>query len=215
MAITEREETKTQGKTRIQAINEARILDAAQEVFAEHGFRGATVDEIAARAEMSKPNLLYYFKTKELLYRAVLERTLVLWLAPLKDLDAANDPETEIRNYISRKLEASYRHPNASRVFAGEIQQGAPILMDYLRGELRDLVKRKAKVIEQWIAAGKLAPVDPVQLIFMIWATTQHYADFAVQVRAVTNRKSLTKKDFDDIDEAVSSILLRGILPRR
>jgi len=214
MATIEAQEANAQNKTRIQAINEARILDAAQEVFAEHGFRGATVDEIAARAEMSKPNLLYYFKTKKLLYRAVLERTLVIWLEPLKQLNAANDPETEIRTYISRKLEASYRHPNASRVFAGEIQQGAPVLMDYLRGELRNLVRRKTKVIEQWIAAGKLAPIDPVHLLFMIWATTQHYADFAVQIRAVTNRKSLTKKDFEDIDAAVSAILLRGILPR-
>jgi len=214
MATIEAQEANAQNKTRIQAINEARILDAAQEVFAEHGFRGATVDEIAARAEMSKPNLLYYFKTKKLLYRAVLERTLVIWLEPLKQLNAANDPETEIRTYISRKLEASYRHPNASRVFAGEIQQGAPVLMDYLRGELRNLVRRKTKVIEQWIAAGKLAPIDPVHLLFMIWATTQHYADFAVQIRAVTNRKGLTKKDFEDIDAAVSAILLRGILPR-
>ena len=214
MDIPERQGEKIQGKTRIQAINEARILDAAQEVFAEHGFRGATVDEIATRAEMSKPNLLYYFKTKKLLYRAVLERTLVLWLAPLKELEAASDPAAEIRNYIAAKLEASLRHPNASRVFASEIQQGAPVLMDYLHGELRSLVKRKAQVIEQWIADGKLAPVDPVHFIFMIWATTQHYADFAVQVRAVMNRKSLSKKDFAEIEEAVSSVLLNGVLPR-
>ena len=214
MATLEEPAERTTGKTRIQAINEVRILDAAQEVFAEHGFRGATIDEIAARAKMSKPNLLYYFKNKRVLYRTVLDRTLVIWLEPLRELDAANDPESEIRNYITRKLEASRRHPNASRVFASEIQQGAPVLMDYLRGDLRDLVKRKVLVIEQWIAEGKLAPIDPIQLLFMIWATTQHYADFAVQVRAVMNRKSLNKKDFEAIDDAVSTIFLRGILPR-
>ena len=214
MATLEEPAERTTGKTRIQAVNEVRILDAAQEVFAEHGFRGATVDEIATRAKMSKPNLLYYFKNKRVLYRTVLDRTLVIWLEPLRELDAANDPESEIRNYITRKLEASRRHPNASRVFASEIQQGAPVLMDYLRGDLRDLVKRKVLVIEQWIAEGKLAPIDPIQLLFMIWATTQHYADFAVQVRAVMNRKSLNKKDFEAIDDAVSMIFLRGILPR-
>jgi TetR/AcrR family transcriptional regulator len=214
MATLEEPAERTTGKTRIQAVNEVRILDAAQEVFAEHGFRGATIDEIATRAKMSKPNLLYYFKNKRVLYRTVLDRTLVIWLEPLRELDAANDPESEIRNYITRKLEASRRHPNASRVFASEIQQGAPVLMDYLRGDLRELVKSKVLVIEQWIAEGKLAPIDPIQLLFMIWATTQHYADFAVQVRAVMNRKSLNKKDFEAIDDAVSTIFLRGILPR-
>ena len=103
----------------------------------------------------------------------------------------------------------------SSRVFASEILQGAPVLEDYLSGELRALVKRKAAVIEQWIAQGRLAPIDPVHLIFMIWATTQHYADFATQVEAVLNRKALQKKDFQRIEEAVSGILLRGILPRR
>ena len=201
-------------KTRIQTINEARILDAAQEVFAEHGFRGATVNEIAARARMSKPNVLYYFKNKKMLYRTVLDRTLQIWLEPLAELDAANDPQIEIRRYIARKFEASRLNPNASRVFASEMLQGAPILADYLSGELRALVRRKSRVIKRWIAEGRLAPIDPVHLIFMIWATTQHYADFAVQVQAILNRKTLRKGDFKHAEDAVAAIILRGILPR-
>ncbi len=125
MTIVERELERANDKTRIQTINEARILDAAKRVFAEHGFRGATVDEIAQRAEMSKPNLLYYFKNKKALYRAVLERTLDSWLEPLRALDAAGDPETELRRYIARKIEASRRDPEASRVFASEMLRGA------------------------------------------------------------------------------------------
>ena len=207
MATVGRQSKAANGKTRIQTINEARILDAAKRVFAEHGFRGATVDEIAQRAEMSKPNLLYYFKNKKALYRAVLEQTLEFWLEPLRELDAANDPETELRRYIAGKIEAS-------RVFASEMLRGAPVLMDHLRGDLRQLVERKVAVVEQWIAEGRLAPVDPIHLIFMIWATTQHYADFAVQVRAVWGRKTLQKKDFERIDDAVSGVILRGVLPR-
>lgn len=214
MAPVGRQRKAASGKTRIQTINEARILDAAKRVFAEHGFRGATVDEIAQRAEMSKPNLLYYFKNKKALYRAVLERTLDVWLEPLRALDAAGDPETELRRYIASKIEASRQDPEASRVFASEMLRGAPLLMDHLRGDLRHLVERKVAVIEQWIAAGRLAPVDPIHLIFMIWATTQHYADFAVQVRAVWGRKTLNKKDFERIDDAVGGVILRGVLPR-
>jgi TetR/AcrR family transcriptional regulator len=63
-------------KTRIQLKNEGRILDAAQEVFATYGYHGATIDEVANRAGISKPNLHYYFKRKRELYLAVLRRTL-------------------------------------------------------------------------------------------------------------------------------------------
>ena len=70
--------------TRIQAANREIILDAALEVFSAFGFRGATVDQIARLANMSKPNLLYYFRRKEDIYVALLEHTLTDWLKPLK-----------------------------------------------------------------------------------------------------------------------------------
>lgn len=215
MAIAGLQREGANGKTRIQALNERRIMAAAEMVFAEHGFRGATVDEIARRAKMSKPNLLYYFKNKETLYRSVLERTLDIWLEPLAEIDAEQEPVSEIRRYIARKIEASRKNPNASRIFASEMLRGAPVLEDYLRGELKALVARKCAVIDRWIADGKLAPIDPIHLIFMIWATTQHYADFAVQVKAVWGKGALRKKEFDRIEEAVSAIILHGILPRK
>ena len=215
MAIVEPQRERANGKTRIQALNELRIMEAAETIFADHGFRGATVDEIAKAADMSKPNLLYYFNSKQALYRAVLEHTLEIWLEPLEAMDADKDPESEIRRYISRKVEASRRNPNASRIFASEMLRGAPVLGDYLRGPLATLVAKKCAVIEHWISDGKLAPIDPIHLIFMIWATTQHYADFAVQVKAVWGKSELGTKEFARIEEAVSGIVLRGILPRK
>ena len=169
-------------KTRIQARNEARILDAAQQVFAEHGFRGATVDQIAARAKMSKPNVHYYFKRKTDLYLAVLMRTLDIWLEPFRGLDPEGDPERELRRYISAKIRFSRENPTASRVFATEILQGAPHLTEILGGDLRQIVDRTVAVLEGWMDQGLLARVEPRHLIFSIWATTQHYADFECQV---------------------------------
>ena len=215
MAIVGRERERANGKTRIQALNEGRIMAAAETVFAEHGFRGSTVDEIAQAAHMSKPNLLYYFNSKEALYRAVLEHTLDIWLEPLAEIAAKRDPETEIRRCIARKIESSRNNPNASRVFASEMLRGAPVLGDYLRGPLKALVASKCTVIKRWIDDGKLAPIDPIHLIFMIWATTQHYADFADQVKAVWGKGELGTKEFERIEEAVSEIVLRGILPRQ
>ena len=176
-------------KTRIQSQNQALILDAALEVFSTYGFRGSTVDQIAAKCGLSKPNLLYYFKRKEDIYTAVLERTLALWLAPLQALDPEKDAVEELTRYITAKLELTFARPEASRLFANEILHGAPHVAPFLKGPLRELVATKAKVIRGWVKAGKLKPVEPEHLIFAIWAVTQHYADFAVQVEAVLGGK--------------------------
>ncbi|MDJ0684837.1 MAG: TetR family transcriptional regulator C-terminal domain-containing protein [Alphaproteobacteria bacterium] len=201
-------------KSRIRRRNEAKILDAAQDVFAERGFAGASVDEIAARAGMSKPNLHYYYRRKKDVYQAVLLRILTIWLDPLEELNPAADPQSELRRYIHLKLDASRRHPTASRVFATEIIQGAPILQDYLAGPLRRLVARKADVINAWIAQGKLRPIDPYHLIFTIWAATQHYADFAPQVRAVLGIDDVSEGVFDRAEESLCGLLFDGLTPR-
>jgi TetR/AcrR family transcriptional regulator len=100
-------------QTRIQQVNRRLILDAALDVFSLHGFRGSTVDQIAAKAGMSKPNLLYYFRRKQDIYAAVLESTLDEWLAPLEALDPDGDPIEELRRYISVKLALSADRPGA------------------------------------------------------------------------------------------------------
>ena len=200
-------------RTRIRARNEDKILDAALEIFADHGFKGATIDQIATRAGMSKPNLLYYFRRKRDLYLAVMERTLDMWLQPLGAIRADGDPAQEIRAYINRKLEISKTRPTASRLFANEIIQGAPLLTPILRGSLREIVDEKAAVIAGWAKAGKIADVDPYHLIFVIWAVTQHYADFAAQVEAVAGGRLSDPEFFRETETAIDQILLRGILP--
>ena len=202
-------------KTRIQLRNEARILDAAQDVFATYGYEGSTIDEVADRAGISKPNLHYYYKRKKDLYLAVLRRTLEIWLIPLRELDRNGDPALEIGNYIAQKVDLSRKFPAASRVFANEIVQGAPFLKGYLRKELRAVVKRKAAVIQHWVDQGKLTPVDPYHLIFLIWAATQHYADFAPQVKAVMNVPRMTQGHFRKIEQSLSRIILQGVLARK
>jgi TetR/AcrR family transcriptional regulator len=200
-------------RTRIRARNEDKILDAALEVFADCGFKGATIDQIATRAGLSKPNLLYYFRRKKDLYLAVLERTLDMWLEPLRAIRADGDPAEEIRAYINRKLEFSKLRPTASRLFANEMIQGAPLLKTILQGDLREIVDEKAAVIRGWAKAGRIADVDPYHLIFVIWAVTQHYADFASQVEAVVGGRLSDPKFFRETEAAIDHILLRGILP--
>ena len=201
--------------TRIQRKNRKAILDAALAVFSEHGFRGSTIDRVAERAGLSKPNLLYYYPSKEAIYVAVLEETLALWLEPLKALDPDGDPIDEIGRYISAKLEMSRLRPDASRLFANEILNGAPAIGAFLSGPLRDLVDEKATIIERWIGDGRLAAVDPRHLIMMIWAVTQHYADFDAQVGAVLGENASSEQRFDDAKRATMSVILEGLRPRR
>ena len=202
---------RTRRRTRIQEEKEEKILDAALEVFSTWGYRGATVDQIAALAGMTKPNLLYYFRRKEDIYLAVLKRTLEMWLTPLEHLSADGDPAAEITAYIDRKLEMSRDNPKASRLFAMEIMQGAPVLGPVLRGRLKALVDEKAAVIEGWIGEGRLAPIDPRHFIFMIWATTQHYADFDTQIRDVLGPDTDRPEHFDTARATLEQVLLRGI----
>ncbi|MEM8732536.1 MAG: TetR family transcriptional regulator C-terminal domain-containing protein [Pseudomonadota bacterium] len=181
--------------TRIQTKNRNAILDAALDVFSNKGFGGATLDDIAAGAGLSKPNLLYYFETKETIYLALLEGQLDTWLDPLRALDPDGEPLDQLLDYARRKLELSRDHPRESRLFAHEIIQGAPRIAHILSGDLKALVDAKTAVIDGWITQGRIAPVPPMHLIFSIWALTQHYADFDAQIRAVSDAA-------DPLDEA-------------
>jgi TetR/AcrR family transcriptional regulator len=199
-------------KTRIQIQNEGLILDAALEVFSAYGFRGSTVDQIASRCGLSKPNLLYYFRRKEDIYVAVLERTLDDWLEPLRRIDAAGEPIEELTRYVSAKIRLSRERPEASRLFANEILHGASAIGNFLKGPLKKLVDDKAAIIAGWMAEGKLARIDPHHLIFAIWATTQHYADFDVQVRAVLGNRPVSLKT---AETTLVTLLVEGLRPRQ
>jgi TetR/AcrR family transcriptional regulator len=205
---------KTQRRTRIQEEKEERILEAALDVFSVRGFRGSTIDEIADAAGMSKPNLLYYFRTKEAIHRLLIDRVLSTWLEPLRAFDATGNPQSEIQSYIRRKLEMARDFPRESRLFANEILQGAPHIEDELKGPLKELVDEKAEVIRAWTRAGKIARCDPYHLIFSIWSTTQHYADFDVQVRAVLGQDHAGEGRFEDAARFLEQLFLDGLMVR-
>ena len=190
--------------------NETLILGAGERVFARAGFNGATMAAIADEAGLPKANLHYYCGSKLDLYRAVLARTLHDWLAPMDTLVAGADPRAALQAYIRAKMAMSAQRPDASRVFANELLHGAEVVGELMRTELRDAVRNKAAVIDGWIAAGRMAPVDATHLFFTIWAATQTYADFEVQVRAVLGRELLTARDHQRATEHVVTLMLRG-----
>ncbi len=197
-------------KGQIRKSNENRILGAAEKVFAGAGFGGATMAAIATASGLPKANLHYYFGSKDVLYRAVLARTLSDWLAPAQGITADADPRAALEQYIRVKMALSAQRPDGSKVFANEMLHGAPVVKTILKTELRPLIIEKSAVIQGWIDAGRMAPVDATHLFFTIWAATQTYADFDVQVCAVLGRKALSSKDHARATEHVVSLLMRG-----
>lgn len=196
-----------QKKTRIQQRREKLVLDCALDVFASYGFHGATIDQIAAKADLSKPNVLYYFKSKEDIYLTLLQRTLEGWLDPFIAIKVEDDPMTVLTAYVNSKMDMSFENPLPSRLFAIEMLNGAPQMKDAMRTSLRAIVDEKAAILQTWMDQGKLKQVDPHHLIFSIWSVTQHYADFAVQIECLLD----TPPNRTVAKDAVLEILLGGL----
>lgn len=191
--------------------NEQAILEAAEKVFAEAGFGGATMQLIADMAMLPKANLHYYFATKEELYRKVVARIFEIWLHAADAFDNAPGPVEGIGAYIEAKMEISRQHPDGSKVWASEVMHGAPVIQDYLETTLRDWTAGRAAAIQRWIDEGKMADVDPRHLLYMIWATTQHYADFGHQIETLNDGRPLSEKQWRAAKESIKAIVLRGV----
>jgi TetR/AcrR family transcriptional regulator len=183
--VTDAATSSTKAPSRIQQRNRILILDAALEVFSRHGYRGATLDQIAKQAGLSKPNILYYFGGKEDIHVTLLNQLMKAWLDPLKEMNPNGDPIKELLGYVHRKLDMALELPRESRLFANEILQGAPRMGPHLLADLKPLFDEQSRVISNWMDAGKIARCDPGHLLFSIWATTQHYADFAAQTEVL------------------------------
>lgn len=201
---------KPRAKAGIREANASLILQAAERVFARRGFSGATMAEIAEQAGLPKANVHYYFGSKKALYRALLDQTLQDWLGPLQGMQPDADPRTAIETYVREKMRLVQTRPDASRVFANELLHGAPEIKEVLRTHLRELLLEKTAVIEGWVQQGRMAPVDATHLFFTIWAATQTYADFEVQVRSVLGRPRLTRADHERATRHVVDFVLRG-----
>ncbi|CFB66877.1 TPA: HTH-type transcriptional regulator RutR [Yersinia enterocolitica] len=207
-------EIKPSRRSKAGAAKRQLIMTAALDLFSLYGIHGTSLDQVAERADVSKTNLLYYFPAKEALYIAVLKDILAIWLAPLKALQADQQPIDAIRHYIALKLAVSRDHPQASRLFCLEMIQGAPLLKQELAGELKTLFEDKVLIIRRWMDDGLIADVEPQHFIFMLWATTQHYADFSAQIEAISGKNLSDKEFFQQTVASVQQLVIGGIARR-
>ena len=199
-------------KTRIQRENERKIVAAATELFGRHGLRGATLDQIAQNADLSKQNLLYYFPSKKALYQVALGDVLDKWMMPLNALDPNGSPREQLGNYIDQKMKLSRDYPHASRMYALEVIDGGNNIVSQLEGRFAEILTKKKRVLSHWIKTGQIRKVDPVHLLFMIWAATQHYADFEAQVRSLSSKTLQDASFYRSARRTVKDIIFGGVL---
>lgn len=188
------------------------ILIAAEELFARHGFQGVSMADVAARVGISKQNLFYYFPTKEALYRSVLDGVLDEWLQWMVGLaDSTEDPATALRAYVRAKLRYSRERPSGSRVYANEIISGAPFYAREIEARVVPALRAQVATLTRWAEAGQVTLVDPVHLMFVLWAATQTYADFSRQMELVMGKPALDDRDFQAAEELVTHLVLRTL----
>jgi TetR/AcrR family transcriptional regulator len=195
----------------VRAENERALIEAAEWIFAERGFGGATTAAIAERAGVPKANLHYYFVTKEALYRAVVARVLTAWLGAAASFDESDDPAPALTAYIAAKMDLAREMPLASRIWSAEIMRGAPIIQDFLDTTLTEWVAAREKAVKRWIAAGKLRAIDAKVLFYMIWATTQQYANAAHEMTTLNGGRPLDDGAFERAKAQIIATILSGV----
>ncbi|WP_245807517.1 TetR/AcrR family transcriptional regulator [Cognaticolwellia beringensis] len=190
--------------------NKAIIFDAAKKEFVTYGFKGASIKRIAERANIARANIHYYFKDKTDLYQQLLSNIIAVWNRDYDTLNVDNDPKEVLSAYIRAKVMHSKNDPDASRIFASELIHGAPVLNEYLNNDFKVWLNSKVMIIESWVKQGLIDPVNPHHLLFLIWSSTQHYADFNVQVVAALDKEAMSDDDFEDVVTSLTQIILKG-----
>ncbi len=193
----------------IGAKNKQKILVAAEKAFATYGFKGTSVQQIADEAELPKTNILYYFKSKQGLYVAMLQDIMSLWNSRFDQVTEDDDPAESLADYIADKMTMSRTHPQASKIFAMEVLNGAPYLNKFFSNEHVAWMEGRVAILNSWIAQGRMTAVDPLYLLFHIWACTQHYADFSAQITSLRG-KTMKRADFDEATRQLVQLILSG-----
>jgi TetR/AcrR family transcriptional regulator len=190
--------------------NKALIFNAAKKEFVTYGFKGASIKRMAERANIARANIHYYFKDKTDLYQQLLSNIIEVWNRDYDTLNADTEPKQALSDYIRAKVMHSKDDPDASRIFASELIHGAPVLNEYLNSDFKVWINSKVVVIESWINQGLIDEVKPHHLLFLIWSSTQHYADFNVQVVAALSKESMSDEDYEAVVTSLTQIILKG-----
>ena len=191
---------------------EAAICTEAEKQFAQFGFEGTSLEQIAQALSLSRHNLLYYYPSKDALYRTVLDAVLDDWLGRMAGIVTGADPDAALREYIAAKLRYSRERPAGSQVFAREVMAGAPRFRDAIEARVLPALNADVKTFERWARAGLVRKLDFRHLMFTIWASTQAYADQSAQYAILLGKPALDAKDFKAAEGVIAGMVLGSLL---
>lgn len=187
------------------------ILTEAERQFARFGFEGVSLDSIAAALDLSRQNLLYHWPSKEDLYRAVLDSVMGEWMASMSAIADAVEPETAIHAYVDVKLRFSRERPSGNAVFTREIMAGAPRYQDVLLAQVMPLLHADVARFERWADEGLIRRIDFTHLMFLIWSSTQAYADLGPQFSLYMGKPALDEEDFERARVLLTDVIWRSL----
>ena len=181
--------------------------------FAQYGFEGASLENIAAALGLSRHNLLYYYPSKEVLYRVVLDEVLREWLERMAGIVSGTDPQAALREYIAAKLRFSRERPAGSQVFAREVMAGAPRFRDAIEGQVLPALNADVQTFERWAREGRVARLDFRHLMFCLWGSTQSYADLGPQFALLLGKPQLEAGDFTAAEQLIFAMVWGALAP--
>ena len=155
MAVDEGKPVDHERRQRDPERTKLEILEVATQEFADRGFAGARVDEIAARTRTTKRMIYYYFGSKELLYIAALEKAYEAIRITEQSVDIENlDPVAAVRKLAELTFDRHEANPNFSRLVSHENTQRAKFIN--ADGGFPGLDRPVIKMLQNALVQGRL-----------------------------------------------------------
>jgi len=192
-----------------------RILDAARSEFAQRGFPGARLQDIAERAGLTHPTLLYHFKSKEKLYAAVIEQAMLDWAAMTSAaVSAAPVGFDRVAALVAAGMEFFATHHDFVIIWRREAIEGGGRLEVAMAEHMRPFLERAVAFLEGEVEAGRLRPHDPEELMQLVYgAVSTYFSDAGFRAR-LSGIDPMTAESRARFREALTGMLRDALAPR-